>query len=453
MTAIAQDRIIARKVSRSGSNLTISSTNVNDLEHLQAHLKHLWNGREFDSLASDATRSLMRDRGDWDPPEGIVPKRELIRMAIGIPDSDTLPKTAFLESAERCIMKPGEAAFVYGFGMGYTKLRAQLAERYTANRGLAVDEDWFQLTNGSSGAIDLICRTLINPGDVIITESPTYMGTLRNFKGVMADVRSVPMDDDGMQMEALGALINELRDAGKTIKFIYTISTFHNPTGATLSESRRIRLLQLAAEHNILVLDDDAYGELYFGDSPPAALSALAGGYGVLTVGTFSKILATGLRIGWVHGEPRMIALLGKMRFSMGQNQLMLRVISDYIEQGALETHVNAARALYHHKMQTLADALEHYAGRYMTFARPRGGFYLWPDLLGLDAFDVWRTAAEEGVAFTPGVNFYPARRDPDGEHVRIAFPWTPTHELEEGARRIGLACERVKRGDAASAP
>lgn len=420
------------------------------LHQLQDHLRRLWEGREFDDLASDATRSLMRDRGDWDPPEGIVPRRELIRMAIGIPDSDTLPKDAFLESARRCIMKPGEAAFVYGFGMGYTKLRAQLAERYTLGRGLAVDEDWFQLTNGSSGAIDLICRTLINPGDVIITESPTYMGTLRNFKAVMADVRSVPMDEDGMLMEPLESLIDELRDAGRTIKFIYTISTFHNPTGATLSEARRLRLLQLAAEHNILILDDDAYGELYFEARPPTALSAMAGGYGVLTVGTFSKVLATGLRIGWVHGEPRMIQLLGKMRFAMGQNQLMLRVISDYIEQGLLEPHVEAARALYRNKMLHLADALERYAGNFMTFARPRGGFYLWGDLIGLDAAAVWRTAAEEGVSFTPGVNFFPARRDPNGEHIRIAFPWTPTADLEEGARRVGLACERVHNGKAA---
>ena len=258
------------------------------------------------------------------------------------------------------------------------------------------------------------------------------------------------MDAEGMLMEPLEVLINELKNAGKTIKVIYTISTFHNPTGATLSEARRLRLLSLAAEHGILVLDDDAYGELYFGAAPPPALSALAGGHGVITVGTFSKILATGLRIGWIHAEPGIIQLVGKMRFAMGQNQLMLRVISDYIEQGHLEPHVEAARALYRGKMRTLADALDQHAGEFMSFARPAGGFYLWANLTGISADSVWRTAAEEGVAFTPGVNFYPARKDPDGEHIRIAFPWTPSNELEEGARRLGLACERVQCGKAA---
>lgn len=424
---------------------------MEDLNALQARLHELWAGRDFSELANDATRSLMSDRGDWDPPEGIEPKRDLIRMAIGIPDSDTLPKAAFLESAKRTISKPGEAAFVYGFGPGYTRLRAQLADRYSRDHGLQVNEDWFQLTNGSAGAIDLICRTIINPGDVIISESPTYMGTLRNFKGVQADVRSVPMDENGLLIEPLTRLVEALLAEGKTVKMIYTISTFQNPTGATLTEQRRLELLALAARHNILILDDDAYGELYFEDRPPRSLSALAGGFGVITVGTFSKILATGLRIGWIHGEPSLVALMGKMRFAMGQNQLMLRVVSDYIEQGMLEPHVEAARALYRNKMTVLADALDHYAGEFVHFTRPRGGFYLWANLTGgTNAYDVWRTAHQEGVGFTPGVNFYPARRDPDGEHVRIAFPWTPTAELEEGARRIALACQRVASGDAA---
>lgn len=423
---------------------------VETIDDVQATLRALWTERDLGDLANDATRSLMRERGDWDPPEGIEPAHELIRMAIGIPDSDTLPKTELLESARRCITKPGEAAFVYGFGMGYTKLRAQLAERYRTSRGLAVDEEWFQLTNGSSGAIDLICRSLINPGDVIITESPTYMGTLRNFRGVMADVRSVPMDENGMLLDELESLITRLESEGRVIKFIYTISTFQNPTGATLSEDRRSRLLEIAAGHRILILDDDAYGELYFGDRPPRALSALSGGHGVVTVGTLSKVLATGLRIGWIHAEPALVQLFGKVRFAMGLNQLIVRIVSDYIEAGHLEHHVDAARALYRNKMELLADALEHHAGDFVEFTRPKGGFYLWVNLVGgVDATSVWRTATREGVAFTPGVNFFPSRTDPYGEHIRIAFPWTPMNELEEGARRIGLACRRVAAGDA----
>lgn len=424
---------------------------MKNFDDVRRHLGTIWANHDWSALANDATRSLITVRGDWDPPEGIEPKRQLIRMAIGIPDSLTLPKQALEESATRVISKPGEAAFVYGFGMGYPRLRAQLAERYSRDRGHAVDEDSFQLTNGSAGAIDLICRTLIDPGDVIIAESPTYMGTLRNFRGVMADIRSVPMDENGILIDALEDLIRDLRAENKTIKFIYTISTFHNPTGATLSEERRRELLRVAAENHILVLDDDAYGELYFDDRPPTSLSALSGGHGVITVGTFSKILATGLRIGWIHGAPELIALTGKMRFAMGLNQLIVRVISDYMDGGHLDEHADHVRALYEDKMNTLADALLRHGGEFVEFSRPRGGFYLWVNLKGgITADAVWKTAMEEGVMVTPGINFYPARRDPDGEHIRIAFPWTPAEELEEGARRFGLACERVAAGNPA---
>jgi 2-aminoadipate transaminase len=418
------------------------------LKDIQHDLARLWQGRDLTSIASGAALELANIRGDWDPPEGVVPKRDPIRLAIGIPDSTTIPIEPILASTRHAIEKSGESAFLYGFGMGYVGLRSQLAARYSRDRNMSVTEDWFQLCNGSSGAIDLICRALINPGDVIIAESPTYMGSLRNFRGMQADVRSVPVDADGMDIEALSELIDRLRRDNKTIKFIYTISTFQNPTGATLSYDRRVALLRLAARHNILILDDDAYGELYFGDQPPATLSALSGGNGVVTVGTFSKTLATGLRIGWIFAEPSILALFGSMRFAMGLNQMMVRVISDYMAGGVLDEHVTSVRSLYRTKMETLADALEHHAGEHMSFVRPSGGFYLWVKLHGINSEDVWRTAMEEGVSLTPGINFYPARVDPDGEHLRLAFPWTPLEQLVEGACRIGDACRRVSSGD-----
>jgi 2-aminoadipate transaminase len=415
-----------------------------NIEAIRNELAIQWQGRDLSEIANSATRRLMDLPGDWDPPEGVIPKRALIRMAIGIPDSNTLPKQELLAATREVINKPGEAAFVYGFGMGYKRLRAQLADRYDRLRGLEVSEDWFQLTNGSAGAIDLICRTIINPGDVIIAESPTYMGTLRNFRGVMADIHPIPMDKDGLLIDALEQQIIGLKKQGRTIKFIYTISTFHNPTGANLSLERRIALLGIAARHDILILDDDAYAELYFGEQPPQALSALSGGYGVITVGTLSKVLATGLRVGWIHAEPAIIQLMGKMRFAMGLNQLVVRMISNYMQNGALDQHVESVRNLYRKKMQRLCEGLEEHAGDYVSFDPPEGGFYLWLKLKeGLQAEHVWRTAAEEGVSLTQGTSFFPAR-DPEGEHLRIAYPWTPIEELEEGARRLGLACARV---------
>ncbi len=421
-----------------------------DLDILRQTLSGRWENRDFESLVSTPTRLQLHLPGDWDPPEGIKAKQNPIEMAIGIPDSDTLPKQGFLESAQRVISAPGEAAYIYGFGMGYTKLRAQLADRYTRLKGLPVTEDWFQLTNGSSGAIDLICRTLIDPGDVIITESPTYMGTLRNFRGVLAEIHSVPVDSDGLQIDALKEKILDLSKRGKKIKFIYTISTYQNPTGGCLSLARRIELLKIAAEHDILILDDDAYGDLYFNTPPPPALSALSGGYGVITVGTLSKVLATGLRIGWIHGEPRLTALMGKMRFAMGLNQIMVRLISDYLTDGTLDRHIDTVRKLYAEKMQRLCDSLHYFADDFLEFNPPGGGFYLWLKLKdGLSATQVWRTAAEEGVSLTRGASFFP-QGAPDGEYLRIAFPWTPMDQLESGAERLAIACRRVAQGQSA---
>lgn len=415
---------------------------------IQQQLAKLW--RDFDpkNLVNEATAAILDDPGDWDPPAGITPKLPSISLAIGIPDTASLPKKKLMSSSRKVFSKPGDSGFVYGFGMGYTRLRAQLAQRYTEQKGLAVTEDWFQLCNGSSGAIDLICRTLIQPGDVIIVESPTYMGTLRNFHASQAEVHAVSMDEEGLMTTQLETLIARLIIEGKRIKFIYTISTFHNPTGITLSHERRIDLLRLAAKYNILILDDDAYGELYFGAKPPISLSTLCGGYGVLTVGTFSKIIATGLRIGWIHGHPDLVRLFGKMRFAMGLNQLTVRIVSDFIDQGHLETHANLVRSIYREKMQTLVDALQRAAASHIEVNPPEGGFYLWIKLKsGIQSDDIWRTAAEEGIAFTRGINFYPTRPESDA-HIRMAFPWTHLDKMESAASRFGKACERVIAGD-----
>lgn len=332
-----------------------------------------------------------------------------------------------------------------GWGMPVCASRSQNAQR---TRGLTYTAANYQLANGSAGAIDLICRALIEPGDVILCESPTYMGTLRNFYGVGAVVKAVPMDAGGMDIDALERTIIEVSGCGQTIKFIYIIATFQNPTGATLGVPRREQLLALAAKHKILILDDDAYAEIYFGDAPPPMLAQLSGGEGVLTVGTFSKVLATGLRIGWIAGPAALVELIGTMRFAMGLNQIMVRVIAGYMASGELDEHAKRIRVLYRTRMNRLADALDEHLGNFATFERPEGGFYLWLRLAqGLAAEDVWRAAAEEGVMLTPGVNFFPGRVDV-GSHLRIAFPWTPIDQLSEGARRLGRACERAAAGD-----
>jgi 2-aminoadipate transaminase len=344
-----------------------------------------------------------------------------------------------------------DAAYRYGFGPGYFPLRRYLAERRAQEDGTDAVPDRFQLTNGSSGAIDLIVRSLIDPGDVIIAERPTYMGTLHNFRGVQARIEGVPMDEQGLDTEALAELLDRLRREGARVKLVYTISAFHNPTGATLSLARREALLDLSARHDFLILDDEAYRELWYEKPAPASLAQLSGGHGVITTGTFSKILATGLRIGWIHAPEPFIRMFGRMRFAMGQNQLALRIAAELATSGAIEDHVENMRALYREKMQRLAEPLRKHAGEWLTFREPEGGFYIWAKLCdGMSGRSVWRTGFEEGVAVNPGDGFAMGEDKLDGEYLRIAFSWTDRDQLEEAARRLGIACSRVAAGDSA---
>ncbi len=408
-------------------------------------LRDRWSGRDPFELASEATRLLPDATGDWSPPPGVEPRAVPVRLGVGMPDAETLPREDFLAAAQRALDVPRDGPLRYHFGAGYEPLRELLADRFARDAGLAVDLDWIRLANGSSGAIDLICRCLIDPGDVILAEEPSYMGTLHNFRAAQADVRAVPIDDAGIVVAELERALYAAESEGKPVKLIYTISSFQNPTAVTLSEGRRRELLGVAAQHDALILDDVAYRELWFRDPPPPALAGLAGGHGVITVGTFSKILATGLRVGWIAAPPEWIRFFAKMRFDMGQSVLVHRLLVEYMAEGRLKAHVERMRALYAEKARILCDGLDEFASPYVRFERPAGGFYLWVELLrGLKSDAVWRAGAEEGVWFPGGTSFFANRVDSTGEHIRLAFPWTPAAELREGARRIGIACARA---------
>jgi 2-aminoadipate transaminase len=420
---------------------------MNQFEPPQASVAR-WTPEYLKTLANGLAAKMMLEPGEWDPPLGIEPKRETLFLSVGIPDSGSLPRPALNDAMQKVLAENGDASLRYGFGPGYFPLRAAIVARYREQHASSLTEDWLQLTNGSSAAIDLLVRALIEPGDVIISESPAYMGSLRNFRGVGARIVPVATDAEGLRIDVLETVLTGLARERARVKFIYTISSFQNPTGATLSLPRRKALLALAAKHGCLILDDEAYADLYYESAPLPSLLSLSDGYGVASVGTFSKTIATGLRVGWVMARPEVLSMITRMRFDMGQNQMGLRMMANFLRADALEPHVERMRALYRDKMNTLADALRAQCGDHLTFTRPQGGFYLWVRLRdGLLARDVWRAAFEEGVAINPGDGFRVDRNDP-GEYLRIAFAWTPREQIPEAARRIGIACRRAATGD-----
>ena len=420
-------------------------------ETLKNDLKRIWKKDQLIKKTNAVTRARAGAGNLWAAPGDIVPKKELMYLSVGIPDSRSLPRKELNQAMLAVLNKEEDTSLRYGFGQGYFPVRDYLADTYSRERGLDVTPDWFQLTNGSTAAIDLIVRSFIEPGDVIVTETPTYMGSLSNFMGVGAEICPVAVDENGLIIEELEEKINALDKEGKKVKIVYTISAFHNPTGVTLSLERKKALLALAAEHEFLILDDDAYGALYYDELPSMALSGLSGGYGVFTVGTFSKTLATGLRIGWIHAHPDAISVFSRMKFDMGQNQMALHMMGRFLESGHFEPHVKKMRALYKKKMEIVADAMDEQLSEFMTFNRPTGGFYLWVKLKdGLTSQAVWRTATHEGIAVNPGPSFMPDYAPGSSEFLRIAFCWTPMEQLEEAVKRLAVACQRVASGDVA---
>ncbi|MFT5100800.1 MAG: 2-aminoadipate transaminase, partial [Planctomycetaceae bacterium] len=313
-----------------------------------------WQARSPKDIGNQFSAPLFGTDGDWDLPRDIKPKKELLYLAVGIPDAATLPKKQLEMASQIVFAKPGDAALRYGFGLGPQNIRQWLANRRNQLDGADISADWFQMTNGSSGAIDLIVRSLINPGDVIVAENPTYMGTLHNFRGVGADIRFVSMDENGIDTDELATLLSDLKQEGKNVKLLYTISAFHNPTGWTLSEQRRQKILTLAYDHDVMILDDEAYRDLWFDEPPPPSFSTLAGGWGVVSTGTFSKTVATGVRVGWIQARPEILALFSHMRFAMGQNQVGLRAMSEFLDNGDFEPHLEKVREVYRRKRDTL---------------------------------------------------------------------------------------------------
>ena len=408
----------------------------------------LWAGRDLDEFTSAAAKYLTTGSAtDWGMATSIQSSVPPITLGGGIPDPSTLPRQALAAAMARAVDTDAldDSPLRYGGPEGYEPLRALIAERYTRDRGFKVGSEHFLLTNGSAGAIDQLCAAFITPGDVIITEAPTFSGTLRTFRGHSAEIVPIGMDDHGMLVDDLEPLLEQLEAQGKRVKFIYTISNFHNPMGVTLSLPRREQLIRVAARHGAFVLDDDAYGELYFpGWDHPPALSALSECNGVITVGTFSKIIATGLRVGWIHASPEVLDRVTRVRFEMGNSPLLHRMLFEFVKDGNLDRHIEEMRKVYLRKLDTLCEALRDSCEPYVKFRRPQGGFFLWVELQGgLDGREVQQAAISEGLIAAAGYGFFPDRVD-QGDHMRLAFSWVAEQDLVEAAKRLAAACAKV---------
>jgi 2-aminoadipate transaminase len=363
-----------------------------------------------------------------------------IVLAGGIPDADTLPVQELRDALDQVLATDARDALEYGGRVGYDGLREAMAERLSRTEGIPMAMDNLLFNNGSSGTIDNICRAFIEPGDVIITERPSYSGSIRTMRGYQAQIVDVEMDDEGISPDGVRDAINAVESEGGRVKFLYTIADFHNPTGVTMSPSRRAELVELCAAHRIIILEDAAYAELYFGAEPVPSIYSIAEGEGVLKLGSFSKSLATGLRVGWVQGRPDFVESISRMRFDMGSNPLMLRALADIVSSGKFDSHLDKMRPIYEEKSRVLANSLAEHCEPYLRFSEPSGGFFQWVESTGVPARKVLNKGAEEGLIMPVGSVFYRRGEEQDTTHIRMAFSNAPLDKLNEVGERLNRA-------------
>ena len=367
-----------------------------------------------------------------------------IILAAGIPDAPTLPIDHIREAVNRALDADPSATLTYGGWYGYDGLREAIAERQSRIEGAAIEPENVIVHNGSSGAIDNVSKTFLQPGDVVIAEAPSFSGSVRSMRGYMVEVVEVPMEDEGVSVDALSEAIERVKASGKRPKLFYTVADYHNPTGVTLAKRRREELLEVCARHGVLVLEDAAYTELGFDDGPPASLYSLAHGEGVLRLGSLSKTVATGLRVGWVQARQDFIDAMARVRFDMGNTPLLQWALADYLESGNLDEHVRRMRPLYAEKCEILVESLLAYCEPYVRFRRPEGGFFLWVECVGASARDVALAASQEGLVFPLGSNFFSDRENSPDNHVRMAFSAAQPEQLAEVGPRLRAAFHRV---------
>ena len=399
-----------------------------------------WTQDSLEDLVS--ARSKIMGAGVWAAAR--PDDRPVISFAGGLPDVPSLPSEELLRATRTVLEHERREALQYGGTFGAQPLREAIAERSSGIEELPLTAEHVIISSGAAHGIGIACEALLDPGDTVLVESPTFPGSLRTIHSFGAQVEAVPMDEEGIRVDLAEEALLRLADEGRRAKLLYLIPTHQNPVGSTLPLARRERLLELAREHHVLLMEDDAYGELWFGDEPPPpSLLSLSGGELAIKVATFSKIIATGLRLGWNLAPPTLITRMAALRYDMGSSPYLGRIVAEMIRNGDLDRHVERLRAIYRRKLDRLCEALDEHCGDYVSYQRPGGGFFVWVGLRpGLSAIEVQRVANEKGVVIGAGPHFFA-----DGnvtQHLRLAFSYTPVEEIEEGVHRLGEALREV---------
>jgi 2-aminoadipate transaminase len=368
----------------------------------------------------------------------------IISFAGGFPDSAMFDVEGLKEASAKALSEEPGAALQYGATEGYEPLRTQLSA-FMQGKGVDVAPSGLIVTTGSQQALDLLGKTLISPGDKVIVEGPTFLATIQCFRLYGAQVISAPIDAHGVKTDELEKLIAEHQP-----KFVYLIPTFGNPSGATLPLERRKKVLELAVKYQTLVVEDDPYGDLYFGEAPPPSIMALAkdvpGSRELIAYcGSLSKVLSPGLRIGWMIAPAELLAKATMCKqFSDAHTSTFAQATAaQYLKSGRMPDTLANVRKVYGERARTMGAALTRELGDAIEFTQPGGGLFFWARLTGAngklaDANVLAKKAIEQLVAFVPGAPFFAEK--PDLATLRLSFATANLEKIEEGIARLGKA-------------
>lgn len=391
--------------------------------------EHLYSDRTG-NMRSSEVRDLL----------AVTQRPDIIALAAGAPFTAALD----LEKMSRIlgnIMKDGPAALDYGSSEGYEPLRNWLTE-FMAEEGVICTPDDLIITDGSQQGLELVGKILLNPGDTIITEAPSYVGALNAYLSYQANIIQLPCDDNGMKIDRLADTLADLKKKRIVPKFIYVIPSFQNPSGVTMSMARRRKLIKLARQYNTLIVEDNAYRRLSFEQEPLPSLKTLDP-ENVIYLGTFSKVLSPGLRVGWVVAERpiREKLIFAKQAADLCSSSLTQRVVAEYFAETDVKVHLKKLITIYIKRRDKMLNACEEYFPKGVKWTTPKGGFFIWATLPNyLDTTNMLAKAVEQKVAYVPGKAFF---ADGTGRNcMRMNYSFMKESDIREGIRRLAEVVE-----------
>ena len=361
--------------------------------------------------------------------------RDMIHLGIGQPSNHLLPIKELEKAAAHCLSKENSFFLAYGEERGNANFRQTLAKFLTGQYPNRVDPEQLLITNGNSQALDFICTLFTNPGDTVLVEEPSYFLALRIFADRKLNLVSIPVDDNGLVTNVLKEKLEILKPS-----FLYTIPTYHNPSSVTLSLKRREDLVKICAQNDLLVVADEVYPFLNYSDDPPPPMGNWIDTCPLISLGSFSKILAPGLRLGWMHTNVVLIkkmAKAGLLDSGGGFNPFTSEIVNSVISLGLLNTHIQRLKKVYAQRLEIFCHQLRMNLPKQAEFKIPKGGYFIWvklPD--NMDAQSLRKAAQKQNVDFNHGALF--SHKKGLKNYIRLSFAFYDEEVLAEGAQRLG---------------